>query len=229
MASQDENYLTSHPKPGSTFVDCSTVYPTTTEENARKAQQASVYYLASPVFGRPDLAAAKKLVVVTAGTPDAKPKVKPYQEAMGRAVLDVGERPQLANVAKLTGNFCISSIIEMLGEAMTLADKNGLDRKHLVAIIDELFPSPIIHSYVTQMAADRFQPTPENPGFHVRLALKDLGHILRLGQKSGAPLPVAEIMMGHLKDQAAAGREEYDWAAIALSVRKAAGIKASEE
>ncbi|KAK9818204.1 hypothetical protein WJX72_008799 [[Myrmecia] bisecta] len=221
-----ESYLSGHPKPGSVFVDCSTVYPSTTEELVRKAQQAGVQYVASPVFGRPDAAAAKKLLVVSAGASDAKARVQPYQEAMGRGVLDVGEAPHLANVLKLTGNFYISSFIEVLAEGMTLADKNGLSREHVLAMVNGLFPSPIIAGYAERMAKDQFESTPENPGFSVTGGIKDLGHITRLGRDSQAPLPIAELTLQHLKEQEGGGHGDLDWGALTLSIRKAAGMHA---
>ncbi|MCJ1360806.1 MAG: hypothetical protein MMC33_010815, partial [Icmadophila ericetorum] len=41
------------------------------------------------------------------------------------------------------GNFFIVSIIELLAEGMTLAEKNGVQRQHVVQFIETLFPGHI--------------------------------------------------------------------------------------
>ena len=51
--------------------------------------------MTSPVFGRPEAAHAKQLVAAVAGRPATLQKVRPYIEAMTRAVLEIGEEPQV--------------------------------------------------------------------------------------------------------------------------------------
>jgi len=66
---------------------------------------ASQQFVAAPVFGRPDAAEAAKLAVVAAGPPASIERCKPLFEAMGPKLLVVGEKPSLANVVKLSGNY----------------------------------------------------------------------------------------------------------------------------
>lgn len=53
--------------------------------------------------------------------------------------------------------------------------------------------------YVNGVANDKFEPTKEDPGFALVGGMKDVGHMQRLGADSGAPLPIADIMMQHLE------------------------------
>ena len=62
---------------------------------------------------------------------------------MGRGVLDIGENPSEGSVMKLVGNFFISSIIEILAEGMSLGEKNGVARSHVVDLVSKLFPGNI--------------------------------------------------------------------------------------
>lgn len=62
---------------------------------------------------------------------------------MGRGVLDVGDSPQLGSVMKLVGNFYIMSMMELIGEGLTLADKTGLNREAVVKFLKESFQGPI--------------------------------------------------------------------------------------
>ena len=70
------NYLSGKPKAGSIYIDCSTVYPDLGDKHEGEAKAAGVAYLTSPVFGRPDAAIARKALVVSAGDPSAKAKVR---------------------------------------------------------------------------------------------------------------------------------------------------------
>lgn len=67
----------------------------------------------------------------------------PYLEAMGRAVMDVGDFPRLGTSMKLVGNFFIMSMVELIAEGMTLADKSGLSREAVVDFLKESFQGPI--------------------------------------------------------------------------------------
>eukprot|EP01124_Arcella_intermedia_P010092 TRINITY_DN16645_c0_g1_i1.p1 TRINITY_DN16645_c0_g1~~TRINITY_DN16645_c0_g1_i1.p1 ORF type:complete len:228 (-),score=58.33 TRINITY_DN16645_c0_g1_i1:244-897(-) len=138
-------------RPGTTFVSCSTVHPDTIQALARESHSSGVAFLCAPVFGRPDAARAKAIVWVLAGPQKAKEGVRKYLQMTGRAVIDVGEEPRLAAVQKLVGNFTISALIELLGEAHVLAEKNGLSRESFQALIELLYPSPIIVGYTKRM------------------------------------------------------------------------------
>jgi 3-hydroxyisobutyrate dehydrogenase-like beta-hydroxyacid dehydrogenase len=70
-------------------------------------------------------------------------QVLPYLEAMGRGVLDVGDSARLGHVMKLVGNYYIMSMIELVAEGMTLADKNGLQRDSVVQFLKGAFQGPI--------------------------------------------------------------------------------------
>ncbi len=49
------------------------------------------------------------------------------------------------------------------------------------------------------VANDNFVPTKEDPGFALIGGMKDVGHMQRLGTESGAPLPIADIIMQHFE------------------------------
>ncbi|RKP05570.1 hypothetical protein THASP1DRAFT_25954 [Thamnocephalis sphaerospora] len=92
--------------------------------------------------------------------------------------------------------------------------------------IDHMFPTDLFRHYGRRMAEDTFRSTaaePDNkPGFTVRLAQKDLGHILNLAESHGAgeAVPVARLARQHLDQLAAAGHaDDWEWSGIVSSVR----------
>ncbi|GFR40341.1 hypothetical protein Agub_g883 [Astrephomene gubernaculifera] len=204
------------------FVDCSTVSPDTTREMSAAAEAAGALYIACPVLGRPDAAAAAKLLLFCAGPSAAKEVAMPYISSLGRKVLDLSDEAPKANIMKLLANFHLVSLIELLAEGMTLAEKNGISRDLYSSFISEMLPAPIVTGYCGRMAADAFQA---GQGFTVTLGLKDVNLMRQLAERSEAPLPLADVAFNHLLAAKAGGLADKDWSALALAVREAAGMK----
>ena len=135
------------------------------------ARRTWTQYIAAPVFGRPEAAEAGKLFVVAAGKSDVIEHCKPVLESLGQRLFVIGERPEMANVVKLSGNFLIASVIESLGEAIALARKYGVDPHAYVELLtSSLFSAPVYKTYGGIIADERYSPA----GFKMRLGLKDV-------------------------------------------------------
>jgi 3-hydroxyisobutyrate dehydrogenase-like beta-hydroxyacid dehydrogenase len=180
---------------GGIHVSMSTIAPATARRLASYHSEHGSIYVAAPVFGRPDNAAARQLVVCTSGPAAAKERVRPLLEAIGRAIFDYGEEPGAANVAKLTGNFLIAAALEAMAEAFTMAERNGVDRVKVAA------------------------------GFALTLGLKDVELVLKTGGDARVPMPIAAVLRERLIAGIAHGRGEMDWSALALGALDDAGIK----
>jgi 3-hydroxyisobutyrate dehydrogenase-like beta-hydroxyacid dehydrogenase len=116
-------------------VSMSTIAPHTARRRADLHRERGGRYVASAVFGKPEVAAQAKLWVVTSGDPTARARVRPLQEAMSQRVHDSGEDPGAANAIKLAGNFLLGAAIEAMAEAFTLAQKHGVPRHSLPSFI----------------------------------------------------------------------------------------------
>jgi hypothetical protein len=60
-------------------------------------------------------------------------------------------------------------------------------------------------------------------GFIGSLGLKDIALVLPTAASSHTPMPLAHLLHEHLLTGMAEGRADMDWAAMAMSVREAAG------
>ena len=69
--------------PGGIHISMSTIAPATSRKLAKYHAERGSTYVAVPVFGRPDAAAAKRLWICTSGPTDAKQKITPLLEALG--------------------------------------------------------------------------------------------------------------------------------------------------
>ncbi len=203
-------------------ISMSTIAPATAERLARYHAERGSIYLAAPVFGRPDNAQQKQLVICTSGPASAKERVRPILDAMGRAVFDFGEAPGASNVAKLCGNFLIASAIEAMAEALTMAEKNGVDRNKVHQMLSKtLFASPVYQRYGEMVATKRHTPA----GFRLPLGLKDVELVLKTAGDARAPMPLAALLRERIIAGLAKGRAEMDWSALALGVLDEAGIE----
>ena len=113
---------------GAIHVSMSTIGVALSERLAAAHTNAGQRFVAAPVFGRPDAAAAAKLFILAAGAPDALDACSPLFESMGQKTFPIGNAPPAANLVKLSGNFLMATVIEALGEAMALVEKAGVDR-----------------------------------------------------------------------------------------------------
>ena len=208
-------------QPNAVHISMSTISPETAVELAARHEATGSLYLAAPVFGRPEAAAARKLWICTSGNQQAKDIARPVLECLGQLV-DFGESTGGANVVKITGNFMIMASMEIMAEAYTLAEKNGLDRAQVADFFSStLFSSPIFQNYGKLIANKQYEPV----GFKSKLGLKDARLAFKLSQASEIPLPIANVLHTRLLTAVAKGWGDKDWTeAIARGVSEDAGV-----
>ena len=203
-------------------VGMSTVEPATSRRLADAHRAQGSRYVAAPVFGRPEMAAQAKLWVVAAGPGEAVETARPVLQALGRGLSVVGEEPSRANLLKLAGNFLLAAMVEGLGEALTLAEKAGIDRLDALRTLNEaLFASPVYQTNGERICRGAFSPA----GFQMTLGLKDVRLVLKTADQLEVPMPLAALAHGHLLASVARGRGQLDWTAMAEILREAAGLK----
>jgi 3-hydroxyisobutyrate dehydrogenase-like beta-hydroxyacid dehydrogenase len=177
-------------------------------------------YVSAPVFGRPDAAEAKKLLVVAAGPADSIERCRPIFDAMGRQTFVVGAEAWQANVTKVCGNFMIASIMEAFGETYATLRKAGVPPAEFLEIMNTLFGSPVMANYGKIIAEEKFEPA----GFALRLGLKDIRLMLAASGECAAPMPLASLIHDHFLSAVAQGQGEMDWSAVTRVVARNAGL-----
>ena len=203
-------------------VSMSTISVALSEKLEKEHSKRGQLYVAAPVFGRPDAAEAGKLFIAAAGMPNAVERAMPVLELLGQRVFVLGDRPEMANVVKVSGNFLIASVIECLGEAVVLARKYGIDPHSYVDFLTStLFAAPVYKTYGALIADERYHP----PGFRMRLGLKDVRLALAAGEAKDAALPVASLIRDHMLSAISRGMAELDWSATAKLAAENAGLE----
>ena len=209
-------------QPRAVHVSCSTISVALSERLASAHAQAGLGYVAAPVFGRPEAAAARKLWVLAAGKASDVDRALPVLEALGRGVTRLGETASRANVVKLSGNVFIASMIESLGEAFAMTRKAGVPPELFLDLFKNLFGqgSAILENYASQVAKNQYEPA----GFKAKLGLKDLRLALSAADQLEVPLPTASLIRDQLLSAVATGKGELDWSIIAQIAAERAGL-----
>jgi 3-hydroxyisobutyrate dehydrogenase-like beta-hydroxyacid dehydrogenase len=188
-----------------------------TSEHAARSQG----YLSVPVFGRPEAADSKNLVIVAAGQNKYVERCRPLFNMIGRQVFVIGSEPWQANVAKLCGNFIVAGVIEALGEAYATLRKAGVAPQLFNDIMNSLLGSQVIANYGKIIAEEAFEPA----GFALELGLKDVRLVLSAAEECAAPMPLASLIRDHFLSALAQGQGDKDWSSVTQVMARSAGLE----
>jgi 3-hydroxyisobutyrate dehydrogenase-like beta-hydroxyacid dehydrogenase len=203
----------------------STVSPETSKKLSEEHRARGAVYLAAPVSGRPEGAAAAKLFIFLAGEAKAKERVKPILELLGQRIFDLGTDAEKANLFKLIGNSLILSAIQTLSEGFTLAEKNGLPPKLVGEVLtDSIFACPVYKIYAPLLAEGKFEPA----GFSLELGFKDTRLLQEVAKNSSVPMPISDLLYEKLSTCMSRGDEKKDWSCIASLCKEAADLKSNQ-
>jgi len=207
--------------PNAIHVSMGTISVALSDRLAEAHARAGQGYVAAPVFGRPEAAAAAQLFIIAAGGDEAIRRCQPLFDAIGQKTFGVGDKPSAANLVKLSGNFLITSIIESLGEAFALVRKSGVDpHRYLEILTGTLFSAPVYKTYGGLIAEEKYEPA----GFKMALGLKDIRLALAAADAQAVPMPLASLVHDHFLAGVAQGQGDSDWSALARLCARNAGL-----
>ncbi len=193
-------------------VNMATIAADFAAELATLHQGQGVAYVAAPVLGRPNVAAAGNLEILAAGPADAIEKVQPLLDLIGRRTWPLGENAASANVVKIAVNFMLISAVEAMGEAAAMVRAHGIESAKLIELVSNtVFPGPIYSGYGGLIAKRTYEPA----AFKAALGLKDIGLALDTAEAVSVPLPMAQLIKDHLLDTLAHDQGHMDLAVLA--------------
>jgi 3-hydroxyisobutyrate dehydrogenase-like beta-hydroxyacid dehydrogenase len=192
-------------------VNMATVSVALAEEFAERHAKRGIGYVAAPVLGRPDAAAAGKLNIIAAGPVAALDRVQPLLDIAGQKTWRFGERASRANVVKIAMNFMLAAACESMGEAAALASGYDISPGDLFDLASHsMFAGPVYEGYGRLIAAGAFEPA----GFKARLGLKDVRLAIEAGEAVTAPLPMASQMRDSLLEALTRGEGEKEFGVV---------------
>lgn len=204
---------------GAVHVNMATVSVAFAQELAALHARRGVAYVAAPVLGRSDVAAAGKLNILAGGDAAAIERVQPLLDVLGARTWRFGDAPEQANAVKLAANFCLASAIGTMAEASALVGGHGVaPADFLQMLTSTVFAAPAYQGYGGMIAKETYAPA----GFKMTLGLKDVRLALAAGDATHVPMPLASVLRDGLLEGVAHGDGELDWSALAkVSARRA--------
>jgi 3-hydroxyisobutyrate dehydrogenase-like beta-hydroxyacid dehydrogenase len=205
--------------PGAVHVGTTTISPKLSTQLAKMHAESGTRYVAGPVAGRPDAAAAGKLFTFLAGEAEAIERARPVISSYAQRLIVTGEDPAVAMSMKLAGNFMVVSLLELMGEAYVFAESRGVDSSLLTNMLKQFMPEA--SEYIDRISSRDFG----RAGFTLEGGTKDVTLILEAAAEVNAPLSYASVVRDKCLAAKALGMGQLDWSCITEISRLAAGQK----
>ena len=210
-------------RPGWLAIDMSSIAPSTARELAARAAAGGAEMLDAPVSGGDKGAIAGTLSVMVGGADAAFERALPILSALGKTIVHVGPAGA-GQVVKVCNQVVVAVVIEAVAEALVLGAKAGVDPVQIADVLQGgLAATKVLEMRRENMLSGRF-----DPGFRIRLHLKDLKNALELARETNVALPAAAQVEQLMRAMAAAGRADYDHSGLVTLVEDLAAFRLTD-
>jgi 3-hydroxyisobutyrate dehydrogenase-like beta-hydroxyacid dehydrogenase len=223
---------------GTLCVDCSTIGPAATLEIGQALAERGIHFVDAPVTGSSPRAEDGTLTIMAGGSDEDFARANPVLEAMGKLIVHAGPLGH-GQIVKLINNAVAATNATVLGEALLVASRSGVDLDALTAVMSagsggsamlDLKAGPMReHDYTTLFKTARSssgEETQETKAyFKLEHMLKDVRLCLDHGQAVGAPFQAAALAREILTAAMGRGLGDADFAALIEVLEGAAGTK----
>jgi len=192
-------------KTGCVFIDMSSISPIVSREIAARLEEKGVEMLDAPVSGGEPKAIDGTLSVMVGGEKEIFDKAFPILKAMAASVVHTGSIGA-GNVTKLANQIIVAINIAAMSEALVMATKAGVEPELVYkAIRGGLAGSTVLDAKAPLVMDRKF-----NPGFRIKLHIKDLNNALTTAHEIGVPLPLTAAVMEIMQALKVDGMSEND-------------------
>jgi 3-hydroxyisobutyrate dehydrogenase-like beta-hydroxyacid dehydrogenase len=194
---------------GSLLIDMGTTSVEATRDFAARLAGAGVDYVDAPVSGGEPAAREARLTIMAGGSEAALARARPVLEQLGARITHVGE-VGAGQVAKAANQIIVALTIGAVAEALTLAERAGVDPARVrEAIRGGFAESRILEVHGQRMLAQAFEP-----GGRVRIQRKDVDQALALARSLGLELPASALSLTLWDEMIARGWGDLDHSAL---------------
>jgi 3-hydroxyisobutyrate dehydrogenase-like beta-hydroxyacid dehydrogenase len=196
-------------RPGSIYIDSSTVSPVLARKIAAACADRQIAFLDAPVTGGTWGAEKGELVFMVGGDVQVLKDVEPVFSVMGKRWFHLGPNGA-GQTIKLAMNIILALQVDALAEALALVTAAGLQGEKLV----EVLQSSMARAGVLDVKAPLLLKGEYPPSFPLRLMHKDMGLALDLAKEAGVTLPAAAAAYSTYSAVKAEAKEDLDYAAV---------------
>jgi 3-hydroxyisobutyrate dehydrogenase-like beta-hydroxyacid dehydrogenase len=183
--------------------------------------KAGQILIASPVLGRPDLAAAGQLGVVPGGPEEAVKRCEPLLQVIGKRIFPAGPKPECATAIKLANNAVLGCAMVAMAEGFALVRKYGVNPQVFQDVMVEgLFASTAYKVYGQKMVDESY----DQVGSPITVGLKDAMLIAAAADLARVPMPSHDVYHQRLLGAVAHGDTDRDQAVLAREQARASGL-----
>jgi 2-hydroxy-3-oxopropionate reductase len=207
-------------RPGSTYIDMSTISPVVTRRLARQMADKDVDMLDAPVSGGQVGAINATLSIMVGGRQGVFDRCLPIFQAMGKNIVLIGDSGA-GQVAKACNQIVVGLTIEAVSEALVLAAKAGVDP----AKVREALLGGFAQSRILDLHGGRMLRRDFVPGFRLGLHEKDLNIALSTARELGVALPATALVHEMMNAMKASGRGELDHSALVTFLEDLARVE----
>ena len=202
------------PVPGldGVVVDCSTVAPTTSREEAARYPGR---FVACPVAGAPQAVESGKALLIVGGSPAAVERAAPVLNAISESRQGAGDDPGMSAVIKLLNNYLMISGLAVLADAIAVAQASGLEKDDLAELLNNLpVVAPALKNRIDGLIGDDHEGW-----FSVELGGKDLRLFAEVAEGAGVRLGLADATRSQYHDAVELGLGDRDLSAVIETLR----------
>jgi 4-hydroxybutyrate dehydrogenase/sulfolactaldehyde 3-reductase len=206
---------------GGLVIDMSTISASGSDHICAAVRKLGFRFIDAPIGRTPRDAAAGTSLVIAGGDAGDIEAAKPLFDCIGDKTIHAG--PNGAGIRlKLVNNYMSTVGTLLVAEALTLANKVGLDRAVTVDVLSGTTAGrgQLIVNYPNKVLAGVV-----DPDFPLRMAHKDVSHALSLGAEAGVPLMLGAIAREAFNLAKPWSRENEDWTAMLLLLEDIARVE----
>jgi 3-hydroxyisobutyrate dehydrogenase len=196
----DEGGILSTARAGTLIIDQTTGDPSVTREMAAELARHQVELIDAPVSGGPNGAKAGRIAMMVGASNAQYQRILPVLQDISPNIFHAGETGT-GQVVKLANNLLHHSQRLLSLEVLSLAVRNGLDPSRAV---DILLASSGRNYFLEHNMHPRILAGELVSGFTLDLLYKDVSLATSLGESSGVPMPITnlirELYRFHLND-----------------------------
>ncbi|HZA55069.1 MAG TPA: 2-hydroxy-3-oxopropionate reductase [Candidatus Udaeobacter sp.] len=194
---------------GMLLIDMSSISPIVSRKLAQEAEKRGMDMLDAPVSGGEAGAINATLSIMIGGKAAAVERAMPVFQVLGKNIVHVGDAGA-GQVTKAANQMVVGTTIAIVGEALVLSAKAGVDpAKVRQALLGGFAQSKILEAHGQKMLERNFKP-----GFRIRLHEKDMKIALATGLEYGVPLMVTSQVAQMMTAMRSMGNGELDHAGL---------------
>ncbi|MBP2629649.1 MAG: 2-hydroxy-3-oxopropionate reductase [Firmicutes bacterium] len=215
-----ENGLVEGAKRGSVLIDMSSIAPLASREIAEALEKVGMEMLDAPVSGGEPKAIDGTISVMAGGKQEVFDQCKAVLQAMAGCVVRTGDIGA-GNATKLANQIIVAVNIAGMSEALVLASKVGVDPE----LVYQAIRGGLAGSTVLDAKAPLILDRNFDPGFRIKLHIKDLQNVLDTSHEVGVALPMTAGIMEIMQALKTDGLGEEDHCSVVKYYEKLAHIE----